>query len=217
MPAALASSTRGRPRLHRLRHPAVPVIAQRDRTAAAQRAPGVRPSASAVANSSARAMALPHQRTYRRVMDGSPTNTGMTLVELVFVLLLLGVLLGLASPPLMRGLHRHAVRSARDVIAAELARARTVAVARGGAVLVLDLAGGQCWIETVAGDTAGSPIQLAREFRVDLAVDGADDDQLALRFDGLGIGRMMNRTIRIRRGEAEVGLTLSTHGRVRRW
>lgn len=150
-------------------------------------------------------------------MDSTPAPPGMTLIELALVLLVLGLLLGLSGPRLMRGLHRHAVRSARDVIVAELARARAVAVARGGAVLVLDVAGARCWIETAAGDTAGPPVELAQDFGVDLAVDGAGAQRIALRFDGLGIGRMVNRTIRIRRGGLELGLTLSTYGRVRRW
>ncbi len=142
---------------------------------------------------------------------------GFTLVELLFTLTVLAILVGLAYVPLRRGLDGLAVRFARDALAAGVARARAIAVARGGAALVVDARDARAWIETARGDTVGVPLDLAHRYGVRLETSGADGGPVLLAFDGRGLGLLANRTFLLRRGGQEARLTLSTYGRPRRW
>lgn len=72
-------------------------------------------------------------------------------------------------------------------------------------------------VETPDGGLAGEVVDLATQYGVRLEVPGDDVDEIALRFDARGIGRVVNRTFVFRRGRAEAGLTLSGYGRARRW
>ena len=138
-----------------------------------------------------------------------------TLIELACTLMLIAVLLGLAAPPLGRALAWTRVRAARDVVAAEAARARSLAVARGGADLVLDLRHARAWL--TAPDTVTPPVEVADQRVVRLSADGADGDTVRIAFDALGLGRVASRTLRFRAAAAEARLTLSSYGRVRLW
>lgn len=144
------------------------------------------------------------------------SSAGATLVELVTICTILGVLLAMAAPPLQRGLDRIAVVAARDALAAGVARTRAAAIGAGGATLVLDLARGSFEVHSATGDTLVAARTLAQEFGVALSADGAAE-RVLLTYDGIGIGRLANRTIRIRRGDAEAGLTVSAYGRARAW
>jgi len=144
-------------------------------------------------------------------------SAGTTLVELLVTLSLLAILAGLAYPPMRRGMDQLAVRSARDALAAGVARARATAISRGGASLVVDIAKARFWIEAADGDTLALPVDLARQYGVRLEVSGAADSPIALAFDGRGLGRVANRTFSVLRGDAVAGLTLSTYGRPRQW
>jgi type II secretory pathway pseudopilin PulG len=139
------------------------------------------------------------------------------LLELAVVLSILGVLVGLAYPSLRRGLDGIAARGARDALGMGVARARAAAVARGGAALIVDIQGARFWVEAAAGDTVGRPVDIGKRYGVRLALEGAPAERVALRFDGLGIGRVTNRTFQVRRGRAEAHLTLSAYGRPRVW
>lgn len=139
---------------------------------------------------------------------------GFTLIEIATVLALLGVLMAVAMPPLVGWRDGLAVRAARDDLATALARARIAAVATGGAALVVDPAAGRSWIRTPAADGL-EPVDLRERYRVEVDVGGAD--AVEVRFDALGIGRLANRRIAIRRGRARAGLTISAYGRARRW
>jgi Tfp pilus assembly protein FimT len=143
--------------------------------------------------------------------------SGLTLLEALVVLGLLATILAAASPALLRQLDRYAVVGAREALAGAAARARAVAVAAGGASLVLDVPAGRAWIETTAGDTIGDAVHLNTVYGVQTRVVGSSAQRVALGFDGLGIGRLANRTIRFERGEAAAGLTISAYGRIRRW
>ncbi len=144
-------------------------------------------------------------------------SPGTTLLELLVALALLAILAALAYPPLRRGLDRLAVRSARDALAAGVARTRAVAISRGGATLLVDVAGARFWIEAVDGDTVAVPVDLGRQYGVRIEVAGSTSAPIALAFDARGLGRLVNRTFSVRRGSAEAGLTLSTYGRPRPW
>lgn len=150
------------------------------------------------------------------MIKGRP-SPGTTLIELLFTLGLLAVLAALAYSPLRRGMDQLAVRSARDALAAGVARARAAAILRGGAALVVDVAGARFWIEAADGDAVAPPVDLGRLYGVRLEVAGAAESPVRLGFDGRGLGRLANRTFSVRRGSAVAGLTLSTYGRPRPW
>jgi len=150
-------------------------------------------------------------------MDRTTAPSGTTLLELILVLSILGVLLGCSYPVFRRGLDGLAVRSARDALGAGVARARATALTRGGAVLIVDLDAARFWVETAAGDTVGVPVDLAARYGVRITTTGTSAKQVTLRFDGIGIGRVANRTFQIRRGDSLAHLTLSAYGRPRPW
>jgi type II secretory pathway pseudopilin PulG len=141
-------------------------------------------------------------------------HPGTTLIELVVVLAVLAVLLGVAVPSSGQWRDGAAVRAARDELAAGLAQARVTAVASGGAALILDPLAGRFWTVTDSGPV-GEPVSL--EDRYGVLVDPGGADLVVFRYDGLGIGRLTSRTVHIRRGGAEAGLTVSAYGRTRRW
>ncbi len=143
------------------------------------------------------------------------TRPAYTLLELVATLALLAVLVGLAQPPLERALAWARVRTARDLVAMATARTRALAVARGGAALVLDLRTARAWIE--AGDTCTPPEAIGDDRRLRLIADGAAGDTVRIAYDGTGLGRLAGRTLRFRSGTAEARLTVSAYGRVRAW
>ncbi len=144
-----------------------------------------------------------------------PPPKGYTLVELMVVLALLALLLALAAPPVTRALAWARVRAARDIVAMGTARARALAVARGGAALVLDLPRARAWLE--AADTSTPPEPVGDERHVTVTVDGAAGDTVRIAYDALGLGRMAGRTLHFRSGPAEARLTISGYGRVRAW
>jgi prepilin-type N-terminal cleavage/methylation domain-containing protein len=140
---------------------------------------------------------------------------GHTLIELLLVLLVLGILLGLASPPLGRWRDTAHAAAARDELAGRLAWTRVAATAHGGARLVLALPDGRYRVEAgdgallVHGDLAG---------RYGIRVSTAGEpDSVVLRYDAIGIGRMTGRTLRVTRGRATASLSVTPFGRYRRW
>lgn len=137
--------------------------------------------------------------------------------ELLLVICLSLTLAGLAGLPLRPALDRHATRAARDSFATAVARTRSAAVVRGGAILVVEPHEGRASTRTPAGEPVGEPINFGTRYRVELHADGAAAESIELFFDALGIGRVTSRTFRFRRGGAEARLTLSAYGRVRLW
>ncbi|HKJ93776.1 MAG TPA: hypothetical protein VJ957_11475 [Longimicrobiales bacterium] len=142
--------------------------------------------------------------------------TGTTLLELLLTLCLLGLLTGLVGPAVGRGLDRFAVRAARDELTAAVSRTRSAAVSLGGAVLIVDPQHASFWIRSAAGDTVLRPVNLTARHGVDVEVAAAAGP-VELAYDGLGIGRISNHTIRLVRGRAVAGVTISAYGRARAW
>lgn len=175
--------------------------------------PGERPYAAAMIVPAAHHVTLPLART-AAFRHRVPRRAGITLLETAVTLMLLGMLLGMALPPLGRARDAFAVRAAADALAAELARTRAVAVARGGAALVVDCDAARTWIEDAASGRVGRATDLAAAYGV--RIDGAGAERLVLRYDALGIGRMTSRTFRLRRGRADARIIVSAYGRVRR-
>lgn len=139
---------------------------------------------------------------------------GTTLIELLMVLLLLGLLLALAVPPMARWRDAVAARAARDELAAGLAWTRLSALSHGGSTIVVDAPTATFWTTTPAGP-GRTPVNLAERYAVRLEMGSAE--RVSIEYDALGVGRHASRTIRFRRGRAEAGLVVSGYGRFRRW
>jgi prepilin-type N-terminal cleavage/methylation domain-containing protein len=141
-------------------------------------------------------------------------QSGFSLIEVVFVLALLGVLAGIAVPAAAALRDVLAVRAARDALAARLAHTRALAVTHGGARLELDIETARVRVLAASGDTIGDPLHIGDVHGVVVTVPGRTGT-IALRYDGLGIGRLANRTVVLRRGNAEARLVVTAYGRWR--
>ena len=139
---------------------------------------------------------------------------GHTLIETIVALAILAGLLSIAAPAMIRWRDEAAVRSARDDLAAALAWTRLAAASHGGAALIVDPLAARYSVRVERG-SARPPVDLGGRYGV--IIDPGVDRPVVLRYDALGIGRLTSRTIRIRRGAAEAGLTVSAYGRYRRW
>lgn len=137
----------------------------------------------------------------------------MSLTELLLVLCIMSIMLMLAAPAARDGMDSVRVRAARETAFGLAARARSVALARGGADIVFDLTDETAAI--VASDGVVVTTASFSEYDVDVASDNAA--RIVLSYDARGIGRMASRTVHFARGNAEAGLTFSSYGRVRRW
>lgn len=174
-------------------------------------------------------MGMPHHRVHPLRMRNPTLRPGTTLIELAIVLTLIAILLTVATPPLRRGADAVAARGARDALAAAVAQTRALAVARGGAALIVDPDRTRYRIEAPPGQPTAPPVDLGARYRVRLTLDdgsavggagrsgGAARDPITLSFDPRGLGRMTNRTVHLWRGDARASLTLSAYGRPRRW
>ena len=154
-------------------------------------------------------MALPRDASHPGGM-----RHGYTLVELIVVMAILAMLLGIVLPATARWRHAAAVRAARDELAAGLAWTRIAAASHGGASLVLDPPTGRFWTRTADGRDS-ELVDLKARYGV--RVDSGSEDPVVFPYDALGIGRLANRTVYVRRGDATAGLTVSSYGRYRRW
>jgi prepilin-type N-terminal cleavage/methylation domain-containing protein len=139
-------------------------------------------------------------------------NQGYSLIELTLALVISGIVMGLAVPPIAHARHVLAVRAARSEVAALAAAARSTSILIGGAALVVDVAAGSAWIEGRTGVRVGEVHHIAARHQVQL---NADRPVLNIRYDGLGIGRMSNAVLRLRSGGVTGTITVSAYGRVK--
>jgi type II secretory pathway pseudopilin PulG len=138
---------------------------------------------------------------------------GHTLVELLFVLLLAGVVVSSMAPAARRQRDRAAVVGAREVVVGLLAEARLAAIESGGASVRVTVRPARA--EALVG---GAPVRAAAldaDFGVTLALSGAGTEA-ELAYDGMGLGRVASQTITFRRGAEAAELVVSAYGRVRR-
>jgi len=139
---------------------------------------------------------------------------GYSILELTLLLALAALLLGLAWPGARAARDAYAVRAARTETVDALARTRALAIARGGAALSA-LADSALLHVVDAADSVHVRVDL-RPLGVELD-GGAGVDSFRVVYDGLGLGRVASRSIRLTRGRAEARITVSAYGRVRAW
>lgn len=131
-------------------------------------------------------------------------------MESAIVLILLGVLLGIAFPRLQDAIARHAVAAGTRDIAHLLSAARQVAATRiDGAAVAFDTATGRVRLE-VSGRSVQT-LDLAARRGVRLR---ASRDSLAYDSRGLGVGAA-NLSVVVTRGRVADTLVVSRLGRVR--
>jgi type II secretory pathway pseudopilin PulG len=138
---------------------------------------------------------------------------GHTLVELTFVLLLMGVAAASVAPTARQLQERAAVAAAREAVVGLLAEARLAAIETGGATVWIDSGSGLA--QAIARGTTLRRVALTTDFGVTVKLSGAQP-RVELRYDALGLGRMSSITIVLRRGGAAAELIVSSYGRVRR-
>ena len=138
---------------------------------------------------------------------------GHTLIELVFVLLLVGVATATAAPAAVRQRDRALVVAAREAVVGLVSQARAAAVSSGGSKVRLRATPARA--DALAGGVALRSIALDVDFGVALDLGGAAPE-VELSYDVLGLGRVASQTIRFRRGSEVAELIVSSYGRVRR-
>jgi type II secretory pathway pseudopilin PulG len=138
---------------------------------------------------------------------------GHTLVELTFVLLLLGVAVASVAPSARGVRDRAAAAAAREALVGLLAEARQAAIETGSAIVTIDADAGVAEAEAAGARLRG--VAIASDFSVTVVLSGARR-RVELRYDALGLGRMAAQTVVFRRGDAAAVLVVSSYGRVRR-
>jgi len=138
-------------------------------------------------------------------------RTGITLVELVLALAIVGVLAAITLPRVARTLDGIAVHSATTAIAAACAVARSAAIMRGTlAVIAIDTAGRRVTV-SVGNDTILAHPLDRPPYRLMLTASRAE---IAFGPTGLGFGAA-NTSVIARQGAAADTLYVSRLGRVR--
>ena len=158
-------------------------------------------------------MGAPGSPCHRGSMRWHRTPFGYTVLEVLWVAVLLALAAGIAYPSFRSLVDATQARSAREAVVAFAQRARAEARAHGGATLEIREEEGRLLIRRGREDPAR--LELGSRFGVDLDAGGGDGPVL-LHFDERGLGRVASRTIRVSRGEAERAAVLSTFGRVDR-
>jgi type II secretion system protein H len=139
-------------------------------------------------------------------------SRGLTLPEMLTVLMIMGITAAIVAPPLRRSLDRAAVDDAADRYASLHEEARQIAVARGRPVRVeLDTASRTATI-AVANGGAWDTLQVQA-----LGTASLSASRVVVTFSPLGIGfGASNTRVVIARGAAAETLTVSRTGRLRR-
>lgn len=140
-------------------------------------------------------------------------SQGFTLMELALVIALLGLAVSHLLSAARTQSDRMAVLGAREELAGLLHQARTEAISRGGAEVVLRAIPPSAELlshwDTLARTSIGESYGVALRFSRDRA-------EVRLRFGPLGLGMVASQTLGITRGEAEAHLVVSSLGRVTR-
>lgn len=135
---------------------------------------------------------------------------GFSLPEIVLVLALIGILVGIAIPPLSGALDRIEVRTAANHVVAAHQRARMMAVAQGQ-VLVLSVNRNELAIRRQGQAT---PLWVEAGPAANGVVLDGPGHTFTFSPEGLTFG-FSNATLRLSRGSATRTVTISKLGRVR--
>src|SRR5688500_10828824 len=130
---------------------------------------------------------------------------GFTLVELLFVLLLMGVMSTSIAPVARRQRDRALVVAAREAVVGRLAEARMAAMESGGASVRIAVLPARA--EAIADARVLRSADIAEDFGVILSMGGPANVELS--FDALGLGRMTSQTITFTRGGEATELIVS--------
>ena len=139
-------------------------------------------------------------------------DRGVTLLEMLVVIVIIGITASIVVPPLRRALDRAAVDDASDRYVAVHESARQLAVARGRLVRVeLDTARRTATIEAAASGAWDTIAVHA------LGTASLTASRVIVTFSPLGVGfGASNTRLVLVRGEAAETLTVSRTGRLRR-
>lgn len=138
-------------------------------------------------------------------------RTGLSLLESLLVLVLIGILTAMALPPIAAVRNRASVAAAVTASVAAFDAARSAALARGRhAAVRVDSAGGRLVVHTAADTLLRVPLGAAWGVRL-----SATRDSSAFAPDGLGYGAA-NLSLVVTRGAAADTITVSRLGRVAR-
>lgn len=143
----------------------------------------------------------------------SGKTQGFTLMELAVVLALLGLAISHLLSAARYQADQMAVLGAREDLAGILHRARTEAISRGGAEVVLTSSPPSA--ELLAGEDTLARAPIGESYGVALGLS-RDRAEARLRFGPLGLGLVASQTLGITRGDAEAFLVVSSLGRVTR-
>ncbi len=138
---------------------------------------------------------------------------GVTLIELIVVLAILGVIVGLAVPRVAGWADRLAVLRAADEVMAFYHRARFAAVFRSTRVRIAFA--GDSISATAEGDSDSLLFWMRGPNRSGVALR-ASRSVIRLYPNGLGLGAANTKLV-LRRGAAAESLTVSRLGRLKRW
>jgi type II secretory pathway pseudopilin PulG len=138
---------------------------------------------------------------------------GHTLIELLFVLTLMGATAASLAPTARKYRERGSVVAAREALVGVLAEARLAAMQSGAARVRISVDPPSA--EATVRDTTLRAVAFGAEFDVALTLSG-DRAEVEIAFDALGLGRVASETVGFRRGDASAELVISSYGRVRR-
>ena len=138
---------------------------------------------------------------------------GHTLVELLFVLTLMGATTASLAPTARQYRDRSSVVAAREALIGVLAEARLASMESGEAIV--RITADPAVVEAAVRDSTIRRVALGSDYNVVLSLNRGRS-AVDLRFDALGLGRLAGQTIGIERGEASTNLIVSSYGRVRR-
>ena len=122
-------------------------------------------------------------------------RTGFTLIELLVVVTMIGTLLLMGLPAMMRMRNRNNLRAARDEVAAMVATARAAAIQKGRPSRLVMMTGDSVVVTVDTTNATGKPAlvvvatrRLRKLYNVKLSV-GASAADTILPFDSRGFGR----------------------------
>ena len=146
-------------------------------------------------------------------------NTGMTLIEVMVVVAIIGIVVAIAVPSFSTMLENQRIKGAAEAVLADLRWARAEAIKRNAPVRVT-FTTGSSWSYTINGDPTGTNTLLK-------TVNGSDFPSTALQtarfagrvafttFDPVRGTNLNNGTATITSNNLSAGVKVSTLGRVR--